>query len=153
MSYRAAQALRQGALERKLRLFGSGSWGPELSGTGPYRGLVERPLESLQVVGRKAGSANLDALGSRLLRRLPKRSPLLPSPLSGTVSGLRPGQALAFALNDRIAAVTQVYRGRRFSALAAESAFRPGRNSLRVFLVTGSSTAPELRELRVLYSG
>jgi hypothetical protein len=152
MSYRTAQAMRQSALERKLRLFGSGSWGPQLSGTGPYRGLVGRPLGSVELAGTTAGSATVDAIGSRLLRKLPKASPLVPSPLSGTISRLRPGQALAFALNGQIAAVTQVYRGSRFSALAAESAFRPGRNSLRAFLVTGRTSAPQLHELRMSFS-
>jgi hypothetical protein len=55
-------------------------------------------------------------------------------------------------LNGRVAAVTQVYRGARFSALAAESAFRPGRNSLRAFVVTGDPAAPRLHELRVGFS-
>jgi hypothetical protein len=49
--------------------------------------------------------------------------------------------------------VTQVYLGAHFSALAAESAFRAGRNSVRAFLVTGSPSAPQLRELRVKLSG
>src|SRR5919198_2443795 len=48
-SFAAAQALRQSALERKLRLFGSGTWGPKLSGTGPYRGLVGQRLGSVRI--------------------------------------------------------------------------------------------------------
>jgi hypothetical protein len=152
-SFGAAQALRQRALERKLKLFGSGTWGPELSGTGPYRRLVGRALGSVRIAGSVAASATVDRIGSRLLRALPKRSQLIPSPLAGSVAGLRPGDALAFAFNGRIAAVTQVYRGQRFSALAAESAFRAGRNSVRAFLVTGGPSAPQLRELRVKLSG
>jgi hypothetical protein len=152
-SFAAAQALRQRALERKVRLFGSGTWGPELSGTGPYRGLVGRSLGTVQIAGSVAASATVDRIGSRLLRALPKRSQLIPSPLDGSISGLSPGDPLAFVLNGQIAAVTQVYRGGRFSALAAESAFRAGRNSLRAFLVRGSPSAPELRELRVKLSG
>jgi hypothetical protein len=153
-SFQAAEALRQGARERKLKLFGSGTWGlPQLSGTGPYRGLVGRPLESVQIGGSVGASATVDAVGSRLLRKLPKESLLIPSPLSGSLSGLRPGDTIAFALNGRIAAVSQVYRGPRFSALAPASAFRAGRNSVRAFLVTGSATAPQLHELQVRLSG
>ena len=60
--------------------------------------------------------------------------------------------AIAVALNGRIAAVSLVYRGPHFSALVPESAFRPGRNSVRAFLVSGSPSAPQLRELRVSFS-
>jgi len=153
ISFQAAEALRQRARERKLKLFGSGTWGPQLSGTGPYRGLVGRPLGSVQITGSVDASATVDAVGSRLLRKLPKRSLLIPSPVSGSLSGMRPGDTIAFALNGRIAAVSQVYRGPRLSALAPESAFRAGRNSVRAFLVTGSATAPQLHELRVRLSG
>jgi hypothetical protein len=151
-SFQAAQALRESALERKLRLFGSGTWGPQLSGTGPYRGLVGRPLGSVRIAGTVAASATVDRIGSKLLRSLPRGSQLIPSPLAGSISGLRPGDSIAFALNGQIAAVTQVYRGSRFSALAPESAFRAGRNSVRAFQVTGSSSDPQLQELRVKLS-
>jgi len=151
-SFSAAQALRQKARQRKLALFGSGSWGPELAGTGRYRGLVGKPLGSLQIAGSVSASATIDAVGSKLVRSFPKRSQLIPSPLTGPVSGLHPGDAIAVALNSRIAAVSLVYRGPHFSALVPESAFRPGRNSVRAFLVSGSASAPQLRELRVSFS-
>src|SRR5205823_3000929 len=109
-SFQAAEALRQAARERKLKLFGSGSWGPQLSGTGRYRGLVGRPLGSVEISGSVEASATVDAIGSRLLRKLPKASLLIPSPLSGSLSGVRPGETIAFALNGRIAAVSQAYR-------------------------------------------
>jgi hypothetical protein len=152
-SFQAAQALRQRSLQRKLALFGSASWGPELAGTGRYRGLVGKPLSSLQVTGSLSASATIDAIGSKLVRAFPKRSPLIPSPLTGPVSGLHPGDAVAVALNGQVAAVSAVYRGPRFSALVPETAFRPGRNAVRAFLVTGSASAPQLRELRVRLTG
>jgi hypothetical protein len=81
----------------------------------------------------------------------------VPSPLAGTLSGVRPGDTLAFALNGRIAAVSVAYRtpgGRlRFSELAGESAFRRGRNTARAFVVSGARSAPVLRELDVALSG
>ena len=106
----------------------------------------------MEISGSVDASATVDAIGTRLLRKLPKASLLIPSPLSGSLSGVRPGETIAFALNGRIAAVSQAYRGPRFSALAPESAFRAGRNSVRVFLVTGSTAAPQLHELRVRLS-
>jgi hypothetical protein len=154
--YAAELAQRRASLARQLGLFGSGDWGTQFEGTGPYRRLAGRSLGSVRLAGPVAGTARLDADGSRLVRSLPKASRLIPSPLAGSISGLHPGDALAFALNGRIAAVTEVYRERggspRFSALPGESAFHPGRNSLRAFLVTGSAGAPLLHELRVQYS-
>ena len=151
--YAAALAQLRSSLDRQLGLFGTGSWGPQFSGTGSYRGLVGRSVGSLRLVSSVAASANLDAVGSRLVGSLPRRSRLIPSPLAGSISGLHPGDALAFALNGQIAAVTEVYRDRvggslRFSALVPESAFRAGRNAVRAFLVTGSASAPQLHELR-----
>jgi hypothetical protein len=157
-SFRTAQALRQRARERKLRLFGSGSWGQKLSATGRYWELMGKQVSSLKRAGEVSARATVDGVGSRLLRKLPKHSQLIPSPLAGKISGLRPGETLAFALNGRIAAVTQVYRERdtgaiRFSALPPASAFVAGRNRVRVFEVGGPAAAPALRELRVSLSG
>ncbi len=156
-SFRQAQALRLSARERKLRLFGSGSWGPKLAATGRYWVLVGKRVGSLQVHGAPSTAATVDGVGSRLLRSLPRRSQLIPSPLAGTVSGLRSGQTLALALNGTIAAVSQVYREKdtgqlRFSVLPAPSAFATGRNRIRAFVVSGPAAAPLLREVRVALS-
>ena len=151
-----AQALRRKANERKLALFGSGSWGPKLAATGPYWQLVGRPVGDLGVAGSVPATATVDKLGSRLLRSLPNRSLLIPSPLGGTVSGLTAGTTIALALNGTIAAVSQVYRepggGLRFSVLPGSAAFRSGRNRARAFVVSGPASSPELRELRVALS-
>jgi hypothetical protein len=154
--YPSALAQRHTSLARQLGLFGSGGWGLQFAGTGSYRGLAGRSLGSLRLAGALSATAGLDAVGSRLVRSLRSGSRLIPSPLAGSISGLHPGDAVAFALNGRIAAVTTVYRERggssRFSALAPESAFRSGRNSVRAFLITGSPGAPLLHELRVSLS-
>jgi hypothetical protein len=96
----------------------------------------------------------VDRLGSRLLRRFPRGSALVPSPVSGTLSGVNTGQQLALALNGRIAAVSVAYRNPgggpvRFSLLAGEDAFRTGRNAVRLFVVSGPASSPVLRELRL----
>ncbi len=154
MPYGAAQKLRVRARERKLRLFGSGTWGPRLAASGRYWRLVgERPHAS----GSVDGTAAIDGVGSRLLRKFPRNSPLVPSPLAGSISGLAKGTTLAFALNGRIAAVTRVYRepsggALRFSALIGESGFRTGRNSVTVYVVTGKASKPRLRAIRVALS-
>jgi Sulfatase len=150
--YGSALVQRRSSLARQLNILGGGSWGPRLSGTGRYRGLVGRPLGALRIAGSVSASVTIDSVGSKLLSAFPKRPQLVPSPLTGPVSGLHPGDPIAVALNGRIAAVSAVYRGARFSALVPESAFRPGRNRVRAFAVSGSPSTPELRELRVRLS-
>jgi hypothetical protein len=154
-----ARALRQrrDSLSRQLGLFGSSSWGPDFAGTGPYRALVGTRVADIQVGAQENATAKLDAVGNRLLRAFPRGSPLVPSPLSGTLSGVNRGQAIAVALNGRIAAVSVAYRNPaggpvRFSELAPESAFRAGRNSIRVFVVSGSTSRPRLRPIRTSLS-
>ncbi len=150
--YVTTLAQRQRSLARQLSLFGSGGWGPQFSGTGPYRSLVGATVRTLHPASAAAGSATVDAVGSKLLRSFPRRSPLIPSPLVGTLSGVAAGDALALALDGRIAAVSAAYRDPsggpvRFSVLPAETAFRAGRNSVRLFVVSGSPARPQLREV------
>jgi hypothetical protein len=156
--YPAALTQRRGSLARQLGLFGSGTWGPRLAGTGAYRRLVGASVSTLAAATDPGGSASVDAVGSKLLRKLPRGSALVPSPLAGTLAGIAPGQAVAVALNGRIAAVSVAYRNPgggpvRFSALAAESAFRTGRNSVRVFVLTGSPAHARLAAVKTTLSG
>jgi hypothetical protein len=157
-SYAKALTQRQASLERQLSLFGSGDWGPQFSGTGPYRGLVGTSVSSLSVASVPSESAQIDKVGSRLLRRFPRGSALVPSPLAGTLSGVRAGQAVALALNGRIAAVSVAYRNPgggpvRFSLPAGESAFRTGRNTVRVYVLSGRPSSPTLDAVRTALSG
>jgi hypothetical protein len=155
--YRAALAQRQASLERELSLFGSGDWGTQFAGTGPYRGLVGSSLTAQTVQPLSSASARVDKVGSRLLRRFPRDSAVVPSPLAGTLSGVQAGRPLALALNGKLVAVSVAYRNPgggpvRFSLLAGENAFRTGRNAVRVFVVSGPASSPVLREVRVGFS-
>jgi Sulfatase len=156
-SYRAALVQRQASLAHELSLFGSGDWGARFSGTGAYRRLVGSSVSTLAVAPAPAASAHVDAVGSRLVRRFPRGSALVPSPLVGTLSGVSVGQAVAVALNGRIAAVSVAYRNPgggpvRFSALAGENAFRTGRNAVRVFVLAGSPAHPTLDAVKTSLS-
>jgi hypothetical protein len=156
-SYPAALAQRQTSLARQLGLFGSGSWGPQLAGTGAYRHLVGTTVSTLAPASATGASAHVDAVGSKLLLHYPRRSLLVPSPLAGTLSGVRPGEAVAVALSGRIAAVSVAYRDPgggpvRFSLLAPESAFRPGRNAVRVFVLGGSPAHVRLAGLHTSFA-
>jgi hypothetical protein len=148
---------REQALERQISLFGVGTWGRDLYGIGPYGELVGRDVGSFRLAEPADGEAKVDAVGTRLLRNLPERSPLVPSPLAGTLSGVEPGDELLFALNGEIGAVARAYRGAdgvaRFSALFPDSMFEGGANELRVFVASGSGRAPELQELQTSIEG
>jgi Sulfatase len=157
-SYPPALAQRRASLARQLGLFGSGTWGPQFAGTGAYRRLVGTNVSTLAATTAPGASAHVDAVGSRLLRHYPRGSALVPSPLEGTLSGVHPGQAVAVALNGRIAAVSVAYRNPgggpvRFALLAPESAFRPGRNSVRVFVFGGSPAHARLAAVQTSLVG
>jgi hypothetical protein len=112
-------------------------------------------VTELNVVEQLSKQAVVDKTGSKLLRSLPKNSALIPSPLTGYLPHLQYGQSIALALNGRIAAVSHTYGtgGKlRFSLLASDSAFRQGSNDARIFLVSGSSAHPVLREVHVTLS-
>jgi hypothetical protein len=155
MPYQAALAQRQQSLRRELSLFGSGDWGAKLFATGPWWPLVGRRVDTLST-SRGSGRATIDAVGSKLLRALPKHSPLVPSPLAGTLAGVEDNQPLAVAVNGRIAGVTRSYTelggGLKFSALVPDDAFRAGANEVRLFMLSGSAASPVLQELRVTLS-
>jgi hypothetical protein len=151
--YASALALRRRSLARQLRLFGSGAWGPQFAGTGPYRGLVGASVSTLAVAPSAGAAARVDAVGAKLLRSFPRRPSLVPSPVAGTLTGVPKGAPIALALNGRIAAVSVAYRNPgggpvRFSALAPEDAFRAGRNAVRVFVVSGDPAQPRLAAIR-----
>ena len=153
--YADALAAREQALRRQLALFGSGDWGDDLFAVGPYERLVGLPVDALGVAGEADGEAVVDGAGSRLLRSLPARSAGIPSPLVGTLTGVRAGRALALAVNGRVAAVARAFElagAVRFSALAPESAFRQGANEVRVFVLDGPAAAADARELRTSLS-
>lgn len=157
-SYPAALAQRRASLARQLRLFGGGSWGPQFAGTGAYRKLVGTRVSTLAVTTAPDASAHVDAVGSKLLQHYPRGSALVPSPLAGTLAGVHAGQAVAVALSGRIAAVSVAYRNPgggpvRFSLLAPESAFRPGRNLARVFVLAGNPAHARLAGLRTSLAG
>jgi hypothetical protein len=153
--YPEALAQRKRSLARQIALFGSGTWDGRFAGTGRFRTLVGRPVAALRVAGTLDGEASVDGIGSKLLRSLPKRSPLFPSPLSGYLSQSGNGGWVALALNGRIAAVSHTYKALgklRFSLLASDKAFHAGRNVARIFVVSGATANPQLRELRVRLS-
>jgi hypothetical protein len=138
------------SVERKLELFGAGSW-EHLYAEGPHRGLLGRPVSALPVAGQTADLATVEHDGTRrLLAAMEPDLPFVPSLLQGHVEGdgARTGRTLAVAVNGTIAAVATIYRDERFSALAPESAFRTGENTVEFYWVEGAAGAERLTPLR-----
>jgi hypothetical protein len=154
--YSAALAQRRRSLARQLFLFGTGEWDPvRFAGRGKYARLVGKRVDELRIGEDVNARTIVDSTGGKLLRALPPSSPLFPSPISGKLRGLNQVFPLAVAVNGRIEAVSPTYvsggRG-RFSLLAPDSAFRAGRNDIRMFKLTGRAADPVLHELRVTLS-
>ncbi len=149
--YASALAQRGRSLARQTALLGS-DWGSHFFGSSPYQGLVGKPIRSLRIAGT-VGGVVVDPVPSALLRSLPKGGPLVPSPLFGTTLGVASGASVAVALNGRVVATTRAYKDEgqpvRVGALVPDSAFKPGRNEARMFVVSGSAAKPTVRELRV----
>ena len=77
------------------------------------------------------------------------RSIVLPILLTGRVASGGRAPAVAFAVNGTIAAVSEVYRDGRVSAMAMDSLLRPGANELEAFLVRGTPSRPVLERAEV----
>ena len=64
-------------------------------------------------------------------------------------------RASQLALHGRIAAVSETYQASgklRFSLLPSDASFKPGRNDIQIFLVTGPVANPTLHKLSVTLS-
>lgn len=151
--YKPLLERQQAAIARKIELVGSGDWG-SLFVSDAYRPLLGRPVAALPVVGSSSDRAGItDGATRTLLENYDPALPFVPSPIPGRISGdgARVGRTLAVAVNGRIAAVATtygVYGTTRFSALAPESAFGPGRNEVEVYWLGGDdATSARLTRL------
>jgi hypothetical protein len=154
-SYEDALAQRDADLARQVELFGDGGFGPAFFALGQHEDLLGQDVTGIGGAPA-AGSATIDAVGSRLLRKLPANPRSIPSPLEATLTGVQKGDYLVLALNGRIASIAQAFQDETrpvgVSFLAPESAFKPGVNDARVFLVVDEPQAG-LLELPTSLSG
>jgi hypothetical protein len=110
---------------------------------GPNLGLLDRRVGTLDVrATAAAGGVRAAMANGRLLRRVSRRGPIVPTRITGRLEGLvgERRRDLAVAVNGRIRAVGRSFRlGRRraifFSFVVPESALRPGANRAEVFEV------------------
>jgi Sulfatase len=141
---RVAQLIerRENVLARQLDLFGEGSERPGLYAVGPRPELLGRRVDELTVLDGSAARVALFDSG-----RYRPESPLVPTRVTGRLDGVGSGRDVAIAVNGEIAATTVTFTLQGdvlFSAVLPESAFEPGDNDVRTFLVDESSRLEEL---------
>jgi hypothetical protein len=142
----ALEQQRARTLDRKISLFGRG-----LLAFGPHPELLGRKFADLGF-GRADADARVDGEIAKLLGSFHPGSGLVPAQVMGSITGrgAAPDRPVALALNGRIVATTRTYREGskiRFSAMAAESALRPGSNSVALFWIAEAPRGAVLQSL------
>jgi hypothetical protein len=136
---------RRLVLARQVEQFGEGDDEPGLFRIGPRPDLLGQPVDGL--AGLAAGGPTFESYGES---DYDPDSPFAPVRVYGRIHGAPAGQEVAVAVNGRIVAVTRSFEhdGETLvSAVTPEDAYRPGANSVRVYVVTGSGEGTALREL------
>jgi hypothetical protein len=119
------------AARRQAAAYGAGQYA-----IGPHRSLLGRAVRSLPRLRRTRLRANVVYRGR--FRAVKPRS-FVPALVFGRLRGERSrGRPVAIAVNGRVAATSPTFRGIgggrvNYSAILPPSAFRPGRNRVRVY--------------------
>jgi len=124
------------ALQRRIRMFGTGSDGPGLADRGHHPEWIGRPLGDRSVRLEGPAAVRIEQRGE--LERVALGSGFVPALVTGDVLEEAPeGRELVLTLNGRVAAVVPVnpwWTGPpRFSAIVPERLLRQGANSVRAF--------------------
>ena len=140
---------RDAFVARITRTFGSGNgWGSVIRFR-PHRELVGMPVAKLATVPPSGTSACLD--DPERLRDVDPRAPVvLASLLRGSISGGRPGEALALAVNGQVAAVGRSFASAgsvRYSLLVPPRYLRPDANRVELYRVLGTGPGVRLQPL------
>ncbi len=145
---------RSATLDWKFEHFGSATGIEALFRIGPYRELVGRKADTLEIAAAARLLFEVDATLWAQVRSRPER--FAATRLAGRlVAGQRAGEApyVAVATRGIIRAVVPVLRDRRgvprFSALLPEASFRGDPRELELFAVGGSPERPQLNRARV----
>jgi hypothetical protein len=136
---------REVVLARQIQLFGEGDDSPGIFGIGPRPELLGQAVDGL--VAAAGHGTTFESYGTS---DYDPESPSAPARVYGVIHGAPPGQDVAIAVNGTIVAVTRsfAYDGETLvSAVTPEDAYRPGANSVRVFIVEGSGLDTILSEL------
>jgi hypothetical protein len=149
LPFARVERLRDAYVARIDRSFGAGDgWSPVLR-LGPHPQLAGRPVGSLRVLPTGGASASLED-PERLRDAEPRAPVVLVSLLRGSVSGGSPGEALAAAVDGRIAAVGRSFAAagnEDFSLLVPPRYFRKGVNRVVIYRVLGAGSRLRLQPL------
>ena len=140
-------------VRRKISLFGSGEDPRSIYRMGRFRSLTGRKIEQLAHAG--ASDLDLDLNAEWSFQEVDLDGPFIPAHIAGQIlAGQRSPDRLhlAVAVNGRIEAVTQTYRGPEspwsFTAIVPETVFKAGSNRVEVFVVSESENGPSLAVIR-----
>jgi hypothetical protein len=103
---------------------------------GPYGELIGRRAEQLARAPVEAGGVQLD--GSGLFASIDPAAPVVPSLVTGVVTGVRPGDPLAVTVNGRIATTAPAYAdgdATRFAGIVSPDAYAHGANAIAVYRI------------------
>lgn len=129
---------KRASLERRLTLFGAGSWKPVYD-LGPRPDLIGRDSAGAAALGGVAAKVQF---GDRF-REVQPSSGTVPGHVRGQISGNLPaGSPLAFALNGRVVSTGTSFKavgrfGVEFASVLPPDGFKAGRNRVDVFAVKG----------------
>ena len=148
----ALLARRRQALAEQISIFGTGPLG-RVYRIGPHRELLGRSVSSLAV--HPSANEAVHVSGRELLAAVDPSLDLVPTYVTGTLSGTHPAQQdLAIAANGTIAAVARSYSDSgqtKFGAMIPEKSIHAGANEVSVYAVNGDALT-ELRGGDVTYA-
>ena len=137
---------RDRVLARQVEIFGEGHGVPGLYAAGPRPELLGRNVDGLAVSA--AGGPRFETYGSA---RYDPDSSFAPVRIYGRLHDVPTGTDIAVAVNGTIVATTRSFEfdgDTLVSALAPETAYRPGANTVRLYVVEGAPEDASLHELR-----
>jgi len=148
----AEALLDRSSLDRKLRIFGSGSRENGLYRIGRHRDLVGRRIDELAVGGAAAAKVRLMPNPFQLAAERPQ-SFVLARITGQLLPAVPPGDTpyVAIAVNGTIVAAPPALphegKGLLFSAMLPEASAPTGEEDLEILLVAGSPGSPTLRRV------
>jgi hypothetical protein len=137
---------RDAVLARQVELFGEGDARPGLYAAGPRPDLLGQDVDALAVSA--PDGPRFESYGTS---RYDPASSFAPVRVYGRLHDVPPGRDIAVAVNGTIVATTRSFDfdgDTLVSALAPESAYRPGDNTVRLYVVEGGAGDTSLHELR-----
>lgn len=135
------QERRRDSIAKRVGLFGQGADKPGVFGSGPRPDLLGRKVSDFSA---SPGTAKATVLEGDRLKDVDPKGSFSPSYVAGRISGGRPDQDLALALNGEIVATGKSFKDLgpnrlNWALLFPHSKLRSGANRLELFQVEGDA--------------